>query len=430
MGKTIAEKIFDDHRVDQPFDGVTVLRLDRVFCHEITTPTAIQDLVARGKDRVFDPDKIKAVIDHVTPAKDAKTALQGKVLRDWARRHKITDFFDIGRNGVCHALFPEKGFVRPGFVIIMGDSHTCTHGAFGAFAAGVGTTDLEVGILKGVCAFKKPDTLKIEIFGHLQPGVFAKDVILEVIRRITVNGATNQVIEFCGPVVDAMSMESRMTLSNMAVEAGATSGICRPDAVTVEYLWPFIKDEYPDRDAALADFSRYLPDDDAVYAGQETIDVTDLVPLTTFGYKPDQVKPVSDMAGTRVDQVYIGSCTNGRIEDLWVAAQVVKGKKIAETIRAIVSPATADVFSKAMDDGLIKIFMDAGFCVTNPTCGACLGMSNGVLASGEVAAATTNRNFNGRMGKGGMVHLMSPATAAATALAGTIANSPLFAQQD
>jgi 3-isopropylmalate/(R)-2-methylmalate dehydratase large subunit len=430
MGKTIAEKIFDDHRVDQPFDGVTVLRLDRVFSHEITTPTAIQDLVARGKDRVFDPDKIKAVIDHVTPAKDAKTALQGKVLRDWARRHKITDFFDIGRNGVCHALFPEKGFVRPGFVIIMGDSHTCTHGAFGAFAAGVGTTDLEVGILKGVCAFKKPDTLKIEIFGHLQPGVFAKDVILEVIRRITVNGATNQVIEFCGPVVDAMSMESRMTLSNMAVEAGATSGICRPDAVTVEYLWPFIKDEYPDRDAALADFSRYLPDDDAVYAGEEIIDVTDLVPLATFGYKPDQVKPVSDMAGTRVDQVYIGSCTNGRIEDLRVAAQVVKGKKIAETIRAIVSPATADVFSKAMDDGLIKIFMDAGFCVTNPTCGACLGMSNGVLASGEVAAATTNRNFNGRMGKGGMVHLMSPATAAATALAGTIANSPLFAQQD
>jgi 3-isopropylmalate/(R)-2-methylmalate dehydratase large subunit len=430
MGKTIAEKIFDDHRVDQPFDGVTVLRLDRVFCHEITTPTAIQDLVARGKDRVFDPDKIKAVIDHVTPAKDAKTALQGKVLRDWARRHKITDFFDIGRNGVCHALFPEKGFVRPGFVIIMGDSHTCTHGAFGAFAAGVGTTDLEVGILKGVCAFKKPDTLKIEIFGHLQPGVFAKDVILEVIRRITVNGATNQVIEFCGPVVDAMSMESRMTLSNMAVEAGATSGICRPDAVTVAYLWPFIKDEYPDRDAALVDFSRYLPDDDAVYAGEEIIDVTDLVPLTTFGYKPDQVKPVSDMAGTRVDQVYIGSCTNGRIEDLRVAAQVVKGKKIAETIRAIVSPATADVFSKAMDEGLIKIFMDAGFCVTNPTCGACLGMSNGVLASGEVAAATTNRNFNGRMGKGGMVHLMSPATAAATALAGTIANSPLFAQQD
>jgi 3-isopropylmalate/(R)-2-methylmalate dehydratase large subunit len=426
MGKTIAEKIFDTHLVDRPFNAVNVLRLDRVFCHEITTPTAIQDLVARGKDRVFDPDKIKAVIDHVTPAKDAKTAMQGKVLRDWARRHGIIDFFDIGRNGVCHALFPEKGFVRPGFVIIMGDSHTCTHGAFGAFAAGVGTTDLEVGILKGVCAFKQPDTLKIEITGTLQPGVFAKDVILEVIRRITVNGATNQVIEFCGPVVDAMSMEARMTLSNMAVEAGATSGICRPDAVTVDYLWPFIKDEYPDREAALADFSRFLPDEDAVYAGHTIIDITDLVPLATFGYKPDNVRPVSEMTGTRVDQVYIGSCTNGRIEDLRVAAQVVKGGKIADTVRAIVSPATPKVFSQALEEGLIQDFMAAGFCVTNPTCGACLGMSNGVLASGEVAAATTNRNFNGRMGKGGMVHLMSPATAAATALAGTITNSPLY----
>ncbi|MEX1314928.1 MAG: 3-isopropylmalate dehydratase large subunit [Desulfotignum sp.] len=426
MGKTIAEKIFDDHRVDQPFEGVNVLRLDRVFCHEITTPTAIQDLLARGKDRVFDPDKIKAVIDHVTPAKDSKTARQGKILREWARRHGISDFFDIGRNGVCHALFPEKGFVRPGFVIIMGDSHTCTHGAFGAFAAGVGTTDLEVGILKGVCAFKQPDTLKVEITGTLQPGVFAKDVILEVIRRITVNGATNQVIEFCGPVVDAMSMESRMTLSNMAVEAGATSGICRPDAVTAAYLWPFIKDDYPDRDAALADFSRFLPDEDAVYAGHTVIDVTDLVPLTTFGYKPDNVRPVSDMAGTPVDQVYIGSCTNGRIEDLRVAARVVKGGRIADSVRAIVSPATPKVFSQALEEGLIQDFMEAGFCVTNPTCGACLGMSNGVLASGEVAAATTNRNFNGRMGKGGMVHLMSPATAAATALAGTITNASLF----
>ncbi len=428
MGKTIAEKIFETHLVDQPFGEVNVLRLDRVFCHEITTPTAIQDLVARGKDRVFDPDKIKAVIDHVTPAKDSKTALQGKILRDWAHRHKITDFFDIGRNGVCHAIFPEKGFVRPGFTIIMGDSHTCTHGAFGAFAAGVGTTDLEVGILKGVCAFQKPDTLKIEITGQLRPGVFAKDVILEVIRQISVNGATNQVIEFAGPVVDAMTMEGRMTLSNMAVEAGATSGICRPDSVTVEYLWPFIKDEYPDRQAALEDFSRFMPDADAVYADHTIIDVSDLPPLVTFGYKPDNVKPVSNMAGTRVDQVYIGSCTNGRIEDLRVAARVVAGKKIADSVRAIVSPATPDVFSRALEEGLIKIFMDAGFCVTNPTCGACLGMSNGVLASGEVAAATTNRNFNGRMGKGGMVHLMSPATAAATALTGTITNSHLFEQ--
>jgi 3-isopropylmalate/(R)-2-methylmalate dehydratase large subunit len=426
MGKTIAEKIFETHTVDEPFGDVCVLSLDRVFCHEITTPTAIQDLVERGKDRVFDPDKIKAVIDHVSPAKDSKTAMQGKILREWAKRQGIKDFFDIGNNGVCHAIFPEKGFVRPGFTIIMGDSHTCTHGAFGAFAAGVGTTDLEVGILKGVCTFKKPETFRIEIVGSLKKGVYAKDIILEVIRRISVDGATNMVIEFAGNVVDQMSMDQRMTISNMAVEAGATSGICLPDMTTVDYLWSFIKDEYETREAALESFSQFSSDKDALYAKRETIDVSDLEPLTTFGYKPDNVRPVSQMEETPVDQVYIGSCTNGRIEDLRVAAQELKGKKIKDTVRAIVSPATPAIFSMALEEGLIKIFMEAGFCVTNPTCGACLGMSNGVLADGEVAAATTNRNFNGRMGKGGMVHLMSPATAAATAIHGKIANSSLF----
>lgn len=426
MGKTIAEKIFETHLVDEPFGDVCVLKLDRVFCHEITTPTAIQDLVSRGKDRVFDPDKIKAVIDHVTPAKDSKTALQGKILRQWASRHGIKDFFDIGNNGVCHAIFPEKGFVRPGFTIIMGDSHTCTHGAFGAFAAGVGTTDLEVGILKGVATFKRPETFRIEIVGSLKQGVYAKDIILEVIRQISVDGATNMVIEFAGSVVDAMTMDQRMTISNMAVEAGATSGICLPDETTVEYLWPFIKDEYEDREAALAAFTQFSSDKDAVYARRKTIDVSELEPLTTFGFKPDNVRPVSQMGDTPVDQVYIGSCTNGRIEDLRVAAQVLKGKKVKDSVRAIVSPATPKIFSMALEEGLIKIFMEAGFCVTNPTCGACLGMSNGVLAQGEVAAATTNRNFNGRMGKGGMVHLMSPATAAATAIQGKIANSSLF----
>ncbi len=426
MGKTIAEKIFETHLVDEPFGDVCVLKLDRVFCHEITTPTAIQDLVTRGKDRVFDPDKIKAVIDHVTPAKDSKTAMQGKILRQWAKRHGIRDFFDIGNNGVCHAIFPEKGFVRPGFTIIMGDSHTCTHGAFGAFAAGVGTTDLEVGILKGVCTFKRPETFRIEIVGSLKQGVYAKDIILEVIRQISVDGATNMVIEFVGEVVDNMTMDQRMTLSNMAVEAGATSGICLPDHTTVDYLWPFIKEEYASREAALASFAKFSSDKDAVYAKTKTIDVSQLTPLTTFGFKPDNVCPVSEMKDTPVDQVYIGSCTNGRIEDLRVAAQVLKGKKIKDTVRAIVSPATPKIFSMALEEGLIKIFMDAGFCVTNPTCGACLGMSNGVLADGEVAAATTNRNFNGRMGKGGMVHLMSPATAAATAIQGKIANSSYF----
>lgn len=426
MGKTIAQKIFAAHTVDQPAKGIQVISLDAVFCHEITTPIAINDLVARGKDRVFDPEKIKVVIDHVTPAKDSKTALQGKILRDWSRRHGIRDFFDIGRNGVCHAIFPEKGFVRPGFTIIMGDSHTCTHGAFGAFAAGVGTTDLEVGILKGVCAFKTPETLRIDITGTLAQGVYAKDVILSIIGKIGVNGATNRVIEFTGPVVDAMTMEARMTLCNMAIEAGGTCGICRPDLTTVEYLWPFISKQYPDKAAALRGFNKFAPDEDAAYSEIIVHNVDGLEPVATIGFKPDQVKSVSRMEETKVDQVYIGSCTNGRLEDLRVAATVLEGKVISDHVRGIVSPATPKIFREAMDAGFIKIFMDAGFCVTNPTCGACLGMSNGVLAQGEVCASTTNRNFSGRMGKGGMVHLVSPATAAATAIAGKITNSPLY----
>jgi 3-isopropylmalate/(R)-2-methylmalate dehydratase large subunit len=422
MAMTLAEKIFRAHLKDEPFPGTKVLDIDVVMCHEITTPIAINDLAARGKDRVFNPEKIKVVIDHVTPAKDSKTAQQGKILRDWARRHAIRDFFDIGRNGVCHAIFPESGFIRPGYTVIMGDSHTCTHGAFGAFAAGVGTTDLEVGILKGVCAFREPKTIRINIRGKMPEGVYAKDVVLKVIKKLTVNGATDCVIEFHGDVVRSMSMESRMTLCNMAIEAGGTSGVCMPDMVTVDYLWPFISTEYKNKKAAAADFTKWWSDEECEYVRVLDIDVSGMEPQVTHGYKPDQVKDVSQIAGEPVDQVYIGSCTNGRIEDLRVAADYLKGRTIAPTVRGIVSPATPKVFRQADEEGIIRIFMDAGFCVTNPTCGACLGMSNGVLAPGEVCASTTNRNFNGRMGKGGMVHLMSPATAAVTALEGRIAD--------
>ncbi len=426
MGKTIAQKIFDNHLIDSPFPNTYVLKLDRVFCHEITTPVAINDLVDRGKDKVFDCTKIKAVIDHVSPAKDSKTATQEKILREWAKRNNIKDFFDIGANGVCHAIFPEKGYVRPGYTVIMGDSHTCTHGAFGAFAAGVGTTDLEVGILKGVCSFRNPKTIKFVLNGKLKDGVYAKDVILFIIKTIGVNGATNFVIEFTGPVVDSFDMESRMTLCNMAVEAGATSGICYPDKTTVEYLWDFIKDEYKTKEDAISDYSKWISDEDAEYEKIYELDLSNLEPLVTFGYKPDQVKTVAEMEGTHVDQVYIGSCTNGRISDLRIAAQVLKGKHIADGVRGIVSPATPKIFRQAMEEGILSIFMDAGFCITNPTCGACLGMSNGVIADGEVCASTTNRNFNGRMGKGGMVHLMSPATVAASAIKGSICNSFLY----
>ena len=427
MGQTITQKIFKTHVKDEPFAGVQVLNLDVVMCHEITTPIAIDDLVARGMDRVFDPAKIKAVIDHVTPSKDSKSAMQAKILRDWAHRHKIKDFFDIGGNGVCHAIFPEKGFIRPGYTVIMGDSHTCTHGAFGAFAAGVGTTDLEVGILKGVCAFRLPQSIKVEINGTLSKGVYAKDVILEIIRTLTVNGATDKVIEFHGSTVTAMTMEERMTLANMAIEAGGTSGVCMPDAVTVDYLWPFISADYNnDKANALKDFTKWNSDADAVYDKVIVIDAGMVEPVTTVGFKPDQVKKLSDCKDVTVNQIYIGSCTNGRISDLRIAAQVVRGTKLAPGVRGIVSPATPAIFSQAMTEGLIQIFMDAGYCVTNPTCGACLGMSNGVLAEGEACASTTNRNFNGRMGKGGMVHLMSPASAAASGITGVLTDPRKF----
>ncbi len=420
MGKTTAEKIFAAHRRDNPSGENVVLDLDVVMCHEITTPIAINDLVERGLDRVFDPTKIKVVIDHVTPSKDSKTATQAKILREWAHRQNIKDFFDVGANGVCHALFPEKGFIRPGNTVIMGDSHTCTHGAFGAFAAGVGTTDLEVGILKGVCSFRLPATMKVNINGTLPDGVYAKDVILKIIKDLTVNGATDKVMEFVGPVVDEMTMESRMTLCNMAIEAGATCGICMPDRVTAEYLWPFISGAYSTVDEAVADFSKWHSDADADYDSEITFDVAELVPQVTYGFKPDEVKDVPDMEGTPVNQVYIGSCTNGRIEDLREAAKILQGRTLAPGVRGILAPATPLVYSTALAEGIIQIFMAAGFCVTNPTCGACLGMSNGVLAAGEVCASTTNRNFNGRMGKGGMVHLMSPLSAAAAAVKGCI----------
>jgi 3-isopropylmalate/(R)-2-methylmalate dehydratase large subunit len=426
MGQTVAEKIFATHVVDRPAQDVWVLRLDAVFCHEITTPTAILDLMRKGLDRVFDPSKIKAVIDHVTPAKDSNTALQGKILRDWVRRHQITDFFDVGRNGVCHVLFPEQGFIRPGYAVIMGDSHTCTDGAFGAFTPGVGTTDLAVGILKGVGAFRTPRTMKIALVGRLRPGVFAKDVILSIIGRIGVNGATHRIVEFDGPVVADMNMDARMTLCNMTVEAGGTCGICYPDKKTADYLWEFIRDGYPDQAAAVAAFRQWWPDADAVYEEVVVHDVSKVEPVATFGWKPDNVKPVREMQGTPIDQVFIGSCTNGRLDDLRSAARVLRGRKIHPHVRAIVCPTTPKVYTQALAEGLIQIFLDAGCCVTNPTCGPCLGMSTGVLAEGEVCGSTSNRNFNGRMGRGGMVHLMSPATAAASALAGHIQNSELF----
>ncbi|MHA1340830.1 MAG: 3-isopropylmalate dehydratase large subunit [Promethearchaeota archaeon] len=432
MGKTITQKIFESHIIDDEYkdSGIYILKLDAVFAHEITTPPAIKDLDRRNLDYVFDPDKIKAVIDHVVPAKDTKSAIQGKILREWARRHNIKDFFDIGRGGVCHALFPEMGFVRPGYVIIMGDSHTCTHGAFGSFAFGVGTTALEVGILKGVVAAKEPQSIKIELNGHLQKGVYAKDVILYIIKTLTVNGATNQVIEFGGDFVKKLSMEERMTISNMAVEAGATSGIFPPDEFTVDFLWKFISEEFDnDKKKALKEYSKWNSDPNASYTSKLKIDVSEIEPLVTINYTPDQVIKVSEADNIKINQAYIGSCTNGRISDLREAAKVLKGRKINSNVRGILVPATINVYKQALKEGLLDIFLESGFLISNPTCGACLGMSNGVLAPGEVAVSSTNRNFNGRMGKGGMVHLASPATVAASAIEGKIADPRKYLEE-
>jgi 3-isopropylmalate/(R)-2-methylmalate dehydratase large subunit len=422
MGKTIAEKIFDAHIIDNNYQDTKVIRLDLVFAHEITTPPAIKDLQAKNMDHVFDPTKIKAVIDHVTPAKDSLSAIQGKILREWARKHNIKDFFDIGKNGVCHAIFPEKGFVRPGYTIIMGDSHTCTHGAFGAFACGVGTTALEVGILKGIAMLQYPKSIKIEITGTLQKGVYAKDVILFVISQLTVNGATDLVIEFSGSVIEKLNMEERMTITNMAVEAGATSGIINPDMMTVEYLWPFIKEQFHnDKQLAIKEYTKWNSDTDAIYIKTMNFDISNLEPLITIKYTPDQVLKAKE-ANIFIDQAYIGSCTNGRLSDLREAAKILKGKKISSTVRGIIVPATTEIYHQALKEGLIEIFLEAGFVISNPTCGACLGMSTGVLAPGEVAISSTNRNFNGRMGKGAMLHLASPATVAASAIEGKISD--------
>ena len=295
------------------------------------------------------------------------------------------------------------GFVRPGYTLIMGDSHTCTHGDFGAFAFGVGTTAIEVGILKGVAAAKDPISFKIELTGTLQKGVYAKDVILYVISQLTVNGATDRVLEFTGDLIDQMPMEDRMTLTNMAVEAGATSGIVNPDIITVDYLWPHIAEEFDnDKEKALAEYSQWRSDPDAEYEETLTLDVNELEPLITINYTPDQVIKARD-ADIKIDQAYIGSCTNGRITDLREAAKILKGRKIADSVRGILAPATPKTYRAALQEGIINIFLDAGFLVTNPTCGACLGMSNGVLAPGEVAVSTYQSQFCRSDGQRGYV---------------------------
>lgn len=424
-GKTAFQKIIEKHLLRTLPDGSMVLRLDWVWGHEITTPNAIQDMREKGLDTVFNPNQIKAMVDHVCPAGSTDSAIQHKIMRDFSREHGI-EFLDVGRHGICHAVIPEKGWIFPVQIGIMGDSHTCTHGAFGAVTFGVGTTELEAAIITGIAVLPPQKVIRVNFVGKLPANVFAKDLILALIAKIGVQGATNAVLEFGGLVIDNMSMEGRMTISNMALEAGATTGMMPIDQRTIKYLRPafakkYGEDVYPS--FTLADCQRFNSDPDAEYDQVIEIDVSDMVPLTTINYSPGDVVKVSALAGKLIDQIYIGSCTNGRIEDLRIAASIFRqmGGKVAKNTRCIVGPATQYVYERALEEGLIGIFLKAGCFISGPTCGPCLGMSNGVIGPGEACASTTNRNFRHRMGKEGMVHLVSPATAALTAIKGEIA---------
>ena len=421
-GKTAFQKIIDSHLVKILPDGGMVLKLDWVWGHEITTPNAIIDMKVRGCEAVFDPNKIKIMIDHVNPSKDTASAIQAEIVRKWSEAHGI-EFLDVGRNGVCHAIIPEKGWILPGQIGIMGDSHTCTHSAFCAFTAGVGTTELENGIITGLWICPPQKVIRVNFTGKLPANVFAKDLILALIAKIGVDGATNAVLEFDGPVITDMTMEGRMTIANMSVEAGATSGMMMVDKKTIDYLYPILDKMFHDGALGEIKLEEWDSDSDAEYDRVIEIDVSNMVPVITDKYSPGDVVKVSELVGKRVNQVYIGSCTNGRIEDLRMVASIFRqvGVKVADNLRCIVVPATQYIYERALQEGLIETFVKAGCFVSGPTCGACLGMSCGVIAPGEVCVSTTNRNFPGRMGKGGMVHLASPATAAFTALNGEIA---------
>lgn len=421
MGKTAFQKIVESHPLDVLPDGSLVLRVDKVPCHEITTPPHINEAIERGYDVVFDPNRVFPMIDHVTPAKDQKTALQGKILRDWAKKHDLPHFFDVGgRSGICHALISEVPLVFPGETLIMGDSHTCTSGALCTLSVGVGTTDLGVGIAMGFMVIRPQKVIKVNLVGELPADVYPKDVILNVLKMLGKNGAKNCILEFHGAI---KSMAGRFTIGNMGVEGGATCAMWMVDEVTVNYLWPAISKNYGEdttRRQVLDDLSRHNSDPDCVYDDEIIVNLSTLKMSVTKNYHPSDVVEAKSLEGTKLDQIVIGSCTNARLEDLRLAAGVMKKHGGKVKVRTIVIPATQHIQLQAVKEGLVSTFLEAGCSVTNPTCGPCLGMSCGVIYEGEVCLATTNRNYDGRMGKKGMVHLASPVLAAYSAMFGEI----------
>ncbi len=417
MGNTLTEKILADHCIDGQVSPGNIIQagIDLIMCHEVTTPPAIQMLEEHGLNTIFDAGKVVVTPDHFVPNKDIKSAELARTLRNWVVDNNIKHYYELGRHGVCHSLLPEQGHIVPGQTVVGGDSHTCTYGAFGTFSTGIGSTDLAAVLHTGELWFRVPETIRVNLAGWLPAGVYSKDVVLELIHRIGVDGARYQALEYHGPALQDMSMEARMTITNMAIEAGAKCAVMSADDITFEYL---------EGRTGRQDWTVHQADDDATYVDEITIDVSRLEPIVALPGLPSNGRAVSSLADeerVKVDQVYIASCTNGRIEDLRIAANILKGRKVARGLRVIIIPSTSTTWKLALDEGLFDIFYDAGCVISTPTCGACLGGHMGVLAAGEVCVSTTNRNFTGRMGDpSSKVYLASPATAAATAINGII----------
>jgi len=409
----MTDKILASHaRKKEVFPGDLIdARIDLALGNDITAPLAIQAFEEMGAKKVFNRDRVVLVPDHFAPAKDILSAEQCKVLRNFAKTHRLTHYFEIGECGIEHALLPEKGLVLPGDVVIGADSHTCTYGAVGAFSTGVGSTDLAAAMATGRLWFKVPESIRLIFFGKLNPWVSGKDLILYTIGQIGVDGALYQAMEFTGEAIRTLPMEGRFTMANMAVEAGAKSGIFEPDQIILHYI----------KKRAKRPYRLYYSDPDAKYREVYEYDASNIYPQVSLPHIPSNSKDVRKIGKIEIDQVVIGSCTNGRLEDLRVAAKILRGKKIAPSLRLIIIPATQDIYRQALKEGLFEIFLSAGAVISPPTCGPCLGGHMGVLAGGERALATTNRNFRGRMGHAqSEVYLASPAVAAASAVRGRV----------
>lgn len=412
---TITEKILAAHAGKEHVEPGELIsaRVDMVLGNDITSPVAIREFRKIGVDKVFDKERIALVPDHFTPNKDIKSAEQVKEVREFAKEYGIVYYFEVGEMGVEHCLLPEKGLVGPGDVVIGADSHTCTYGALGAFSTGIGSTDMAAGMATGKVWLKVPESIRFRYNGKLSKWVGGKDLILYTIGQIGVDGALYSAMEFVGEAINQLSMDGRFTMANMAIEAGGKNGIFAVDERTLEYV----------KGRAIRPYTVYTSDADAKYCKEYEWDISKLEPQVAFPHLPEKTKGISEAAGVTIDQVIIGSCTNGRIEDLRESAAILKGNRVSKNVRLIVIPGTQEIYRQAMHEGLFDIFLDAGAAISTPTCGPCLGGHMGILAKGERAVATTNRNFVGRMGHPeSEVYLAGPAVAAASAVKGAIAH--------